>query len=92
MIRKIRNEFAHNIHGCSFDDSRVKSRVLELLKGTHKSRYKAYRGNIPKGTRGDFMMVCSWMLYWLNSIVENCSQLTERDLEFGYISQNDEKK
>ena len=32
LIRKIRNEFAHNISGCSFKDNSVRSRVEELYK------------------------------------------------------------
>ncbi len=32
IIRKIRNEFAHNIHGCDFEHSSVKQRVLTLVK------------------------------------------------------------
>ena len=32
LMRKIRNEFAHNISGCSFTESSVQSRVQELYK------------------------------------------------------------
>ena len=84
LIRKIRNEFAHNIHGCSFEDSRVKSRTLELYKETHKTRIEPYRKNFPEGIRGDFMAVCSWMLWSLNVLVEHCVQTAEANPEFGY--------
>ena len=86
LIRKIRNEFAHNVHGCSFEDSRVKSRTLELYKDTHKSMRDNSRKNkrYPEGTRGDFMLVCSWMLFAMNASLEHCEQLNERKVEFGY--------
>lgn len=84
LIRKIRNEFAHNIHGCSFDDSRVRSRVLELYKDTHRSMHKNYRDLYVEGTRGDFTLVCAWMLWSITSLVEDCEQLDENNLEFGY--------
>jgi hypothetical protein len=32
LVRKIRNDFAHNIRDCNFDDTRVRSRVLALSR------------------------------------------------------------
>src|SRR2546425_6922070 len=34
LIRSIRNQFAHNVAGCSFEDSSVRSRILELAKSS----------------------------------------------------------
>lgn len=92
LIRKIRNEFAHNIHGCTFEDSRVKSRVLELYKDTHQLNCEESRGFFPNGTRGDFMFVSSWMLWSINSDVEHCDGMEEADLEFGYCNEQQIKE
>lgn len=84
LIRKIRNEFAHNIHGGSFEESAVKSRVMELYKS------QGYRNNRtgtrvqPKGPRGDFLIVCLWMLWSINSDLESLKPLTEARQEFGF--------
>ncbi len=84
LIRKIRNEFAHNIHGCTFEDSRVKSRTLELYKSTGKKIRDQHRKHYPEGARGDFMFVCTWMLWRINCAIEDCVQLKEPKIEFGY--------
>ena len=85
LLRKIRNEFAHNVHGCAFEDSRVRSRVLELYKDTHARMKTKHRDKFPDGCRGDFMSVASWMLWSLNATIAQCGQLKENELEFGYI-------
>ncbi len=84
LIRKIRNEFAHNIHGCTFEDSRVKSRTLELYKSTGNIIKDKYRSHYPEGPRGDFMFICMWMLWKINCAIEDCKQLHEPKAEFGY--------
>lgn len=93
LIRKIRNEFAHNIHGGSFEESGVKSRVLELQRSqiyvlgintriTH---------NFPNNSRGQFLMICSWMLWSLHSKIENIESLKEAEPEFGFIKKTEEE-
>ena len=84
LIRKVRNTFAHNIHGCSFSDSAVKSRVLELYKSTDASIKERHRQLFPEGPRGDFIQICSWMLWLLNCTVVDCKQLNVHEDEFGY--------
>lgn len=34
IIRDIRNDFAHDIEGCSFENNRVKNRIDELMKSS----------------------------------------------------------
>ncbi len=84
LIRKIRNEFAHNIHECSFGDSRIRSRVLELYKNTHPSMITENRKHFPGGVRGDFMFISAWMIWAINSLIERCGHLQDGALEFGY--------
>lgn len=37
LVRKIRNSFAHNIFGCTFENGSVKSRIDELIKSSYWS-------------------------------------------------------
>lgn len=95
LIRKIRNEFAHNIHGCSFEHSSVKSRILELVKSSNViSKFSELRQKFPEGTRGDFLLIASWMLWSLNSKIEKVVAISECKDELWYsnITQEDTKK
>jgi hypothetical protein len=86
LIRKIRNEFAHNIHGCTFETSAVRSRILELAKSSGMLEKSVdARRTFPKGARGDFMMMASWMLWALHSRIDACASIQEAKLEFGYL-------
>jgi hypothetical protein len=38
-----------------------------------------------KGPRGDFLLVCSWMLWCIHSHVETTNPLSEAEPEFGFI-------
>lgn len=86
LIRRIRNEFAHNIHGCSFDHSSVKSRVYELAKSSDIiAKNPNVRADMPEGTRGDFLICVSWMLWSLTTETDYIVPLKECEEEFGYI-------
>jgi hypothetical protein len=93
VIRRIRNDFAHNVHGCSFDATPVRARVSELGRSSGViERCKALRDLMPSGTRCDFLFVASWMLRALNQKVAGLKRLSEAPLEFGYsysISQDE---
>lgn len=83
LIRKIRNEFAHNIHGGSFDDTAVKSRVMELYRS--QSFRSDNAGKLAaSGPRGDFLLVCSWMLWFIHSQVELSTPIKSAVPEFGF--------
>jgi hypothetical protein len=86
LIRRIRNEFAHNIHGCSFEDSAIKSRVLELYKSQNYKSESLGSVQNAKGSRGDFFTVCLWMIWHLNCQMEKTKALAEANLEFGFTS------
>jgi hypothetical protein len=87
LIRRIRNEFAHNIHGGSFQDSAVKSRVMELYKSQGYRNISDDTRLHPKGPRGDFLTVCLWMLWSINSDLESLQPLREAEPEFGFNPQ-----
>jgi hypothetical protein len=92
LIRRIRNEFAHNVQGCSFEDTRVKSRTVELYKSTDYALKSEHRKDYPEGPRGDFMLVCSWMLWSLSADVQRCPNLQNAELEFGYDYKTDSEE
>jgi DNA-binding MltR family transcriptional regulator len=94
VIRKIRNDFAHDVHNCNFENTKVKSRIMELIRSCNRIHndpdlQKTFPG--AKGTRRDFLMICSWMLYCLNTVVETVNPLNARVLEFGYVPELYEK-
>ena len=93
IIRKIRNDFAHNISGCSFEDSAVCSRITELVRSsTIIERSPKIRKSFPDGPRGDFQMTVSWMLWCLWSISEEVHSIESPGIEWGYWTKGMEKE
>ena len=93
IIRKIRNDFAHNITGCSFEDSTVRSRVMELQRSLRLSeREPQVRKRFLKGVKGDFQMVVSWMLWHLWSQSSRIDSMKPRRLEPPYWTTEELKK
>ena len=97
LIRKIRNHFAHNVQGCDFSQPQVAQQVSQLCnssKMTEKSP-EIRKSFGDQGMRGDFMMVCSWMLWYLNDAAESLEPLTSCRAEIHYtehFASNDSKK
>jgi len=87
IIRKIRNEFSHNIEGCSFDNSSVRNRVFELMRssGVAERNPKMRERLFMKGTKGDFEMTISWMLWRLWNLAKEVDTIEPARLEFAYI-------
>jgi len=76
LIRKIRNTFAHNVSGCTYDDASVRARVLELVRSQRVlETCSKLRPGFPEGPKGDLGMTVSWMLWWLWALAEDVSQL-----------------
>lgn len=86
LIRKIRNDFAHDISNCSFEDVKTKERIIQLVRSSNicnkvpDIRAKGFS----KGPRGDFQISISWILWSLNASVESMDAILPRPLEFGY--------
>ncbi|AEJ01072.1 hypothetical protein Nit79A3_1228 [Nitrosomonas sp. Is79A3] len=87
LLRKIRNEFAHEPFALSFDDPSIKSKVIELdKKSDYINRNSEARHNIGgKGTRIDFIFLVGWRLYALTRAIEDIEIVQEKPPEFGYI-------
>jgi DNA-binding MltR family transcriptional regulator len=93
IIRRIRNEFAHNVSGCEFATPSVRNRIIELVRSSKiDKRLPAIRNNFPEGPKGDFQMTISWMLWQLWGIVENVHPLEARKLEIFYVGDEETDK
>jgi hypothetical protein len=84
LIRKIRNDFAHNITGCNFEDTVTRSRVEELLRSWRRLQVEISREGLPPGTRGDFLYVTGWMLANIRSDLPHIEPIERARLELGY--------
>lgn len=84
-IRKIRNDFAHNITGCTFEDSSVRGRIIELSRSSSIiESLPEVRETFQKGPRGDFQMTVSWLLWYLWSSLGKVSSIEPAHLEASY--------
>lgn len=97
IIRKIRNEFAHNIHGCDFEHSSVKQRVLTLVKSFVHAKIISSLEYSPflNGTRWEFLMIATWLLQCLNKKIERTESIKPCYTEWWYqgdIAKHLEKK
>jgi DNA-binding MltR family transcriptional regulator len=85
IIRKIRNDFAHNITNCSFEDSSVRSRLIELSRSSPIiEALPEVRETFQTGLRGDFQMTASWMLWYLWSMARRVSSIKPASSEECY--------
>lgn len=85
LIRRIRNDFAHNISGCSFEDSGVRHRVAELSRSSGLStRIPSSRETFPPGIRGDFQLSVSWMQWYLRQLAAATTAIIPANPEWGY--------
>jgi DNA-binding MltR family transcriptional regulator len=65
LVRRIRNDFAHNIHGASFEDTRVKQRVSELDNSNGILIRSQHAAAENKTTRSHFLQTVAWMIFHL---------------------------
>lgn len=84
LIRRIRNDFAHNISSCSFEDASVRSRALELARSAEKSLNPNHRIVFPVGPKGDFELSVSWMQWHLRNLSETLIPMRQVNPEWGY--------
>lgn len=88
LVRKIRNDFAHNIEGCHFSDQKVRNRIREL-RNAYADLIAIFRTEeaakiYEPGDRGDFQFCCSWMIDYLHKLSRASSPLQEAPLEWAY--------
>ena len=89
LIRKIRNEFAHNIQGCDFGHSSIQSRIQELDKSSETiAKLNVMNGDnedFDRNPRRTFLMTCSWMLTSIHNKIDKLEPLSAPSKEFGYL-------
>jgi len=85
IVRRIRNDFAHNISGCTFEDASVRDRVLALSRsiGT-TSCHESWLERVGATPKGHFELILSWMLWKLRSLISRTSAIPAADPEWGY--------
>jgi hypothetical protein len=81
LIRKIRNSFAHDIYGCSFDNGSVRARVDEVYNSIC-----ALEKEKESETRDKFLYLSSGILWHLNSLTQEIRSLHNPDEEWLYES------
>lgn len=92
IVRKIRNSFAHDIYGCSFENGSVKSRIMELENSVLHSKKIDSVGrtdDLLDGVRGMFLYITAAMLWQLNKLTKQTKELKEAELEWFYEEIND---
>lgn len=85
LIRRIRNDFAHNITGCSFDDPSARDRILELSRSSRvNEQHEIWRELYPDTPRGYFQVVVGWIQWHLRSLTSDTQAITPAVTEWGY--------
>jgi DNA-binding MltR family transcriptional regulator len=92
LVRRIRNDFAHNIQGCSFDDAKVKSRIVELNNSHGIITRSPKQFKKPLSVRHQFLEGLSWMIWHLENIIDETESLKPCEEEFGYDYSHDEQE
>lgn len=89
IIRDIRNDFAHDIRGCTFDNDSVRNRVLALVRSSGiVERCPRSRRSFIEGARGNFQMTVSWMLWHLWNLASYVESIEPAQLEWGYSAKD----
>ncbi len=92
IVRKIRNSFAHDIYGCSFENGSVKSRIMELENSIIYSKQIDKIGrkdDLLHGVRGMFLFLTGAMIWRLNALTKETKELKESGLEWFYKEEKD---
>lgn len=85
IVRRIRNDFAHNISGCTFTDTSVRDRVTALSQSSGWARCHAtWREAFGDTTKGHFEFVLGWMLWTLRVHINKTLTIQAAELEWGY--------
>jgi DNA-binding MltR family transcriptional regulator len=94
LIRKIRNEFAHKVYGCDFNDGSVKQRIDELKKSLNDIDEIVKQENLEKEIRthrGLFLIISSLILFEIIEKAKEVNPIEEAILEYGYKDYRENK-
>ncbi|UCH61879.1 MAG: hypothetical protein JSU77_08695 [Fidelibacterota bacterium] len=82
LIRKIRNQFAHNMIGCSFETPEVQNRIREIVRSTKiLESLASARANYLNGPKGDFELSVSHILCHLIFVATKVEHIIPMDDE-----------
>lgn len=85
IVRRIRNDFAHNISGCTFGDTSVRDRVIALSQSSGTTECdESWVGKFGNTPKGHFQLVLSWMLWNLRALISTTLALPAANIEWGY--------
>lgn len=77
LIRKLRNEFAHNVHGSNLDAGKAKDYLTTLIASSKiviNNPLGRSLGIFPFGSRGDFLMIAHIILWYLHTKIDEITQ------------------
>ena len=92
LLRRIRNDFAHNIQGCSFDDAKVKSRIVELNNSHGIIARSPKQFKKPLSVRDQFLEGSSWMIFYLERLIDKTEVIKPGKAEWGYDYSHDRER
>jgi DNA-binding MltR family transcriptional regulator len=76
LIRRIRNEFAHNVTGCDFTDASVRSRIAELARSVGIQHMAPALGDaFQPGPKGELRLAVAWCIWFLWAKVDSIDPL-----------------
>jgi len=85
LVRRIRNDFAHNITGCNFEESSVRDRIQALANSSrYASTDESWREICPDTSKGHFQFSIGWMQWYIRSRIEDTECITATEEEWGY--------
>jgi hypothetical protein len=73
LIKKMRNEFAHNVHGSSLESGKIKDLLTNLVSSSEIIKGHEELTYFPGGGRGDFLKIANIILFHLHDTVESSS-------------------
>lgn len=86
IVRRLRNNFAHDIVNCDFKNQQIVSLIHELttLIFKNKRKYEEVRPGFPDGPRGDFQMALSRIVWWFwcGAFLKSIKPRKEKKTEF----------
>lgn len=88
LIRRLRNDVAHQPKGFKFEDPSPEQRVLAISKShglfARSPQWVSQHGQ--PDLRSQFIEASSWMLFYLAAERERVTPLRTRSQEFGYVA------
>ena len=84
LVRRIRNDFAHNIHGASFEDTRVKQRIAELDNSNGIFTRSPEAAKKRTTSRSHFLEAVSWMIWHMEKESSDITSFKPAEEEWGY--------